>query len=553
VATPRRLEVREIAAALRETAALLRASRSDPYKVRAYERGARALEALGTDLGGLVESKRLTEIPGIGERLAGAIEELHRTGRSAQLDHLRASVPGDALTALADRPILLRDGLRLEDYFVPVLRRLPGVRRAAAAGDVRRRLEIAERLDLVVESETPAASIEAFLALPQVATGSDATAVAASDAPKLERSSVDARLLTGERVRLVAAPRSAYAATLLDATGSRAHLEALGELAGAEGVAPGSRGWRRDGRAIEAREEVDLYAAVGLSFIPPELRDGDGEIEAARTGRVPALLVEEDVRGYVHCHTTYSDGVSSVLEMARAAEERGREYITITDHSPTAHYAGGLTYERLKRQWADIAAARRKVRIAVFRGTESDILPDGSLDYPDAVLARLDVIVASLHARNRMDRAAMTRRLAGAMRHPYFKVWGHALGRLLLRRPPADCDVEAVLDALACSRGAVEVNGDPHRLDMEPRLLRRAKARGLSFVVSTDAHSTGDLGYLRYGVAIARRGWLERADVLNTLDAEAFAAAVRPAPVVGRRRRGPRSRSTERPPGESAA
>jgi DNA polymerase (family 10) len=182
------------------------------------------------------------------------------------------------------------------------------------------------------------------------------------------------------------------------------------------------------------------------------------------------------------------------------------------------------------------------VRVAILKGTESDILPDGALDYPDAVLARLDVVVASLHTRNRQDRAAMTSRLVNAMRQPLFKVWGHPLGRLLLRRPPAACDVDAVLDALAESRGAVEVNGDPHRLDAEPALIRKARARGIRFVISTDAHATSQLDYLAYGVAIARRGWLTAKDVLNTLDARAFVDAVRPWPAASRRTSSRRSR-----------
>jgi DNA polymerase (family 10) len=303
----------------------------------------------------------------------------------------------------------------------------------------------------------------------------------------------------------------------------------LAELARPLGIEVARAGWKKDGAPLRAREEADLYAALGLPCIPPELRDDDGELQAARRGTLALdLVTEADVRGFVHCHTHHSDGVDTVLAMARAAERAGKEYITITDHSPTAHYAGGLPLPRLKEQWEEIEEARPKVGVAILKGTESDILPDGSLDYPNAVLAKLDVIVASLHARNRQDREAMTRRLSRAMRHPYFKIWGHPLGRLLRRRPPAECDVDAVLDALVESRGAIEINGDPHRLDMEPRLIRRAKRRGLVFAISTDAHSTFDLRFLAYGVAIARRGGLTPKDVLNTLDADSFADAVRP-------------------------
>jgi DNA polymerase (family 10) len=224
----------------------------------------------------------------------------------------------------------------------------------------------------------------------------------------------------------------------------------------------------------------------------------------------------------------YSDGRHTVEQMARAAEAMGMEYITITDHSPTAHYAGGLRLDRLKRQWDDIAKAQESVKVRLLRGTESDILADGALDYPDAVLEQLDIVIASVHNRHRMDSDQMTRRLVTAMRHPVFKVWGHAQGRYVLTRPPFECDMDAVLDAVASSRAAVEVNGDPHRLDMVPRWLREARRRGIRFVISTDAHSTSQLRNVRYGVAMARRGWVRRGEVLNALPVEAFRRAVRP-------------------------
>jgi DNA polymerase (family 10) len=254
-------------------------------------------------------------------------------------------------------------------------------------------------------------------------------------------------------------------------------------------------------------------------------------VEAAEEGTLPADLVEEgDIAGLVHCHTVYSDGADTVEAMVRAAKAMGKRYITITDHSPTAHYAGGLALDRLKRQWEEIARVQEKVKgITILRGTESDILQDGRLDYPDAVLAQLDVVIASIHNRHRMDADQMTRRLVAAMRNPFFKVWGHGLGRYVLSRPPIECRVEEVLDAAAGSRVAVEVNGDPRRLDLEPRWQREARRRGLRFVISTDAHSTRALGNVRWGVAMARRGWVRKGEVLNTLPVEQFRRAVRPA------------------------
>jgi DNA polymerase (family 10) len=214
--------------------------------------------------------------------------------------------------------------------------------------------------------------------------------------------------------------------------------------------------------------------------------------------------------------------------MARAADALGIEYLTVTDHSRTAGYAGGLDADRLRLQWDELARVQERVKVRLLRGTESDILEDGALDFPDAVLAQLDVVVASVHARNRMDEAQMTRRLVRCMSLPVFKIWGHALGRLLLDRDPFACRVEEVLDALAASRGAVEVNGDPRRLELEPRWLRAATARGIPVVLSVDAHSVRDLAYLRFAAATARRGWVRREQVLNTLPVEEFRRAVKP-------------------------
>jgi DNA polymerase (family 10) len=214
--------------------------------------------------------------------------------------------------------------------------------------------------------------------------------------------------------------------------------------------------------------------------------------------------------------------------MARTAEALGMKYITITDHSPSAHYAGGVTLDALKAQWDEIAAAQEQTSVRILRGTESDILRDGALDYPDDVLERFEVIIASIHARHRLDREAMTARLVRALSLPFFKIWGHGLGRILNQRDPIDCDVPAVLDALATGGGAVELNADPYRLDLPPRWIPEARARRLPFVISVDAHSVRGFGVLEYGVMMARRGSVHAAEVLNTWPAADFAAAVRP-------------------------
>jgi Histidinol phosphatase and related hydrolases of the PHP family len=284
------------------------------------------------------------------------------------------------------------------------------------------------------------------------------------------------------------------------------------------------------GGPVTVGSEDDVYGALGLPPIPPELREGEGEVEAALDGTLPDDLVSSnDVQGMVHCHTVYSDGRHTVEQMARAAEGLGMKYLTITDHSPAASYAGGLSIHRLEAQWEEIARVQESVTVKLLRGSEVDILADGALDYPDRILEQLDIIIASVHKRFRLDAAQMTRRLTRAMAHPCFKIWGHALGRLVLSRPPIECCVEEVLDVIAASRAAVEINGDPRRLDLAPRWIRAARERGIRFVISTDAHAVADYRNLQFGVDMARRGWVRRGEVLNALGAQAFARAVSPA------------------------
>src|SRR3981081_1194977 len=272
-----------------------------------------------------------------------------------------------------------------------------------------------------------------------------------------------------------------------------------------------------------------MYKKLGMQFVPPELREDQGEIEAALKHDLPEdLITTEDIRGMVHCHTKYSDGKHSVEEMVYAAESMGMKYITITDHSPTAFYAGGVKIDRLQRQWEEIDRVQEQTKVRILKGTESDITQDGSLDYPDWILEQFDVIVASIHSRYKMDEDKMTQRVTAAMRQPVFKIWGHALGCLIQRRPPFDCRVEEILDVIAESRAAIEINGDPYRLDMETRWPVEARKRKIKFVVSVDAHSTGALNNIKFGVGIARRAWIGRRDVLNTLGVKAFQKAVRP-------------------------
>jgi histidinol phosphatase-like PHP family hydrolase len=327
---------------------------------------------------------------------------------------------------------------------------------------------------------------------------------------------------------------------LVFATGAPEHVALLVARAGARGV-----------KLSPAASEEDVYARLGLPFIPPELREGTDELELAERGALPRLVTRDDLMGAVHCHTTYSDGVASVEAMAQGAEALGLRYITITDHSPAAHYANGLDAARLRQQWAEMARVQRGVGVKLLRGVECDILKDGSLDCAPELVEELDVVIASIHQRFKLDQAGMTRRVVTAMRQAPFKIWGHGLGRYVLSRPPIDCDVPAVLDAIAESRAAIELNGDPHRLDLEPRWVREAKKRGIAFVVSSDAHSVNGLRNADYGVDMARRAGLEADDVLNARRRAAFEARSGPRQEgqlpLPRSRRGGGLRAPRRP------
>ena len=279
---------------------------------------------------------------------------------------------------------------------------------------------------------------------------------------------------------------------------------------------------------LEASDELHVYRALHLPWIPPEVRDGTDEVTAAAAGDdFLDLITLDDLTAATHCHTTYSDGKNTVAEMVRAAAELGFDAITITDHSAAASYASGLDLERLRLQAAEIAGLIEP-EARVLRGTEADILEDGGIDVPPAMIGELDLIIASVHQRFSLDEDGMTRRLVAAMRQPYFKIWGHALGRLVLRREPIKVRLDEVLDAAAESKCAIEINGDPHRLDLDPINARKASARGIKFVLSSDAHSTRGLSASRFAVAMARRARIRKHQVLNALPVDELAAAIRP-------------------------
>ncbi len=554
-----------VAAALQEIAQLMELKGGqNRFKAKAYNAGARAIQAVA-DLDRLVREDSLTTLPRIGEALASQIKQLYLTGESSVLNGLRkefpagvielSAVPGLSvekirqlqeslgitsvaelkaaaeagqlrklkgfgpkteerlLAALATpvqkpkRRLHLHHAWNTADQSVEYLKAIDGVVDVSVAGSLRRWEETIGVIDIVASAEDPAAVIEKFLQF-QLILSSHIE----------DENTCVAQFADGAQVWLTVVAPKEFAITLFVKTGSQAHIEKVQKYA------------EKIRFARLPKTEAQLYSRLGMAYIPPELREDQGEIEAALAKKLPEDLVTvEDIKGMVHCHTTYSDGIHTLEAMVRGAEEMGMKYITITDHSPTAIYANGLKVDRLKRQWDEIDEVQEKVSIKILRGTESDIIASGELDYPDAVLEKFDVIVASIHARYKMDSAKMTQRITTAMRQPVFKIWGHGLGRLLERRPPFECDVEHILDVIAESKAAIEVNGDPYRLDLEPRWLREARKRKIKFVVSTDAHSVKAMNNVKYGVAMARRGWVTRKEVLNTLSTTAFTKAVKPS------------------------
>lgn len=557
-----------ISSALEEIAALLKLA-GEGYKARAYARGAERAAALGDQLGALIADGSLIEMPDIGQSLAKQISALWHTGSSPLLEHLRVEFPAGSaelsrVPGLTARRIkLLREQLDIrsldalrEACLAQRVRALPGFgpkteQRLLGAIEHYRSAPLQPQRMLLSDALLFARRLERQIVGQQLAAGAllagaarrcqelvseldlvvidprtaDITAALARS-PYLLRTR-GALLVEGVPLRLHVCTSANTGAVLLRATGSEAHLRALEARAQLRGLTLQPDGLRDEhGQTLPAsRDERAIYSELGLCYVPPERRADDALLSHEQS----ELVARADLRGAVHCHTTYSDGKHSIEEMARAAQARGFEYITITDHSPSAHYAGGVDNDRLMQQWDEIARVQEHVAIRILRGTESDILADGSLDYPDSILERFDVIIASIHGRMRMNRQEMTERLVRAMRVPVFKIWGHALGRMLLHRDPIDCDVEAILDALASAKGAIELNGDPHRLDLPPEWIPEARARNIPFVLSSDAHSTTGLDAVDYAIMMARRGALTPAEVLNTLPTHDFIQQVKPS------------------------
>ena len=546
-----------------EMASLLEARESSVFRVRAYQRAAQTLETLAEDVAAVAARGQLTALPGIGRDLAARIGEYLATGRIAQLDELRATLPAAFLTfleirglgprtarALADQGVesveqleamcrsrqiigvagirdktaenilkgierwkagqtrtLLASGRTVAAQVAEALRAHGGVERLEIAGSLRRMRETVKDIDLLVTSTEPERVIGTLTTLPSV------TEVIVKGPTK-----ASVRHQDGLQIDLRVVEPAAFGAALQYFTGSKDHNVRVREIASRRGLRISEYGVfdERTGERVAGATEEEVYATVGLPWIPPELRENQGEIEAAREGRLPTLVTAGDIRGDLHAHTDWSDGRHSLEALVTAAQARGYEYIIVSDHSRSTTIAGGLGVEELRAQIAAIRDLQPRFRIRILTGSECDILADGTLDFPDEVLAELDVVLAAVHSRFKQSREAMTSRIVRALGHPRVNVLVHPTGRRLNTREPYDVDLEAVFAAARTHGKAVEINSSPERMDLSDVNARRAGALGLPVAVSTDTHSLRELDHLELGIGIARRAWLPPEQVLNT-------------------------------------
>jgi DNA polymerase (family 10) len=570
-----------VAAVLDEIGTLLELQGENPFRSNAYHNAARAVESVAEDLGALVREGRLTSVPGIGETLRDKITTLVTTGTLpfhedlkrktppgllemmriqglgpkkvkalydelgvVSLEQLRAAceagrvaelrgfgvktqqkiLEGIAFLGETGQRVRIDQALPLAQRLLEGLRGAPGLVRLELGGSLRRRKETIADIDLLASADDPGPLMDRFVSLPGVVQvlgrGDTKSTVTVSDGipggPRL-RMNADLRVVRDDQ----------FPFALHYFTGNKDHNIAMRVRAQAHGLKLNEYELAGPDRGVPCKDEADLFRALGMAYIPPGLREHTGEMEAAAAGTLPELVEAGDVKGVFHCHTTESDGRNSLEEMALAAKGLGLKYLGIADHSQSLTVAGGLSVERVRRQQAAIDALNRRLKgIRLFKGIECDILADGSLDYDDDVLASFDYVVASVHSYFKQSREEMTARIVRAVRHPAVTMLGHATGRLLLRREGYQVDLEAVLRAAAEAGTLVEINAHPQRLDLDWVHCKRAKALGVRLVINPDAHSTDEIALYRYGVDVARRGWLEKGDVFNTKTAADVARAL---------------------------
>jgi DNA polymerase (family 10) len=554
----------DIAELFEKVADLLEIEGANPFRVRAYRNAARVVSSMSQSLADLVaRGEDLTRLPGVGQDLAGKIQEIVKTGDLGMLKELEARTP-PALTLLLNveglgpkRVHLLHEklgitttedlkaaaqagkirelkgfGLKIEQLILeglaqlsatekryrltdvePVaealikhLKAVPGVEEAIVAGSYRRRKETVGDLDVLVTCREAFRVMDAFTAYEDVSK-----VIAKGDT----KSAVVLR--RGLQVDLRVVPQESYGAALHYFTGSKAHNIAIRHLGVQRGLKINEYGVFRGDERLAGRTEAEVFAAVDLPFIEPELREDWGEIEAAQQGRLPRLITLTDIRGDLHAHTTATDGHNTLEEMAQAARARGYEYLAITNHSQKVSMVHGHDAKRLAAEMAEIDRLNSKLKgIILLKSIEVDILEDGSLDLPDDILKELDLTVGAVHYYFNLSREAQTARILRAMDNPYFHILAHPSGRLIHRREPYEVDMERLIKA-AQERGCfLELDAQPDRLDLIDIHCKLARDLGVKVAIATDAHSIADLGFMRWGIGQARRGWLAAADVLNT-------------------------------------
>jgi DNA polymerase (family X) len=567
----------EIAHILNEYAGLLEIQGESPFRVRAYHQAAQTVESLSQPVTQLLQDQTdLTALPGIGDRLAAYIQKIVNTGTLAAFEQTQKEAPRSltellkletlgpqkvkqlyeqlGITSVAElqkalaarsfeklpgfgpktvarlrraiteatghaRRLKLADADRLVEPLLAYLRQAPSVGQVEVAGSLRRRQETIGDIDILVTCDKPQPVMDHFLSYPQIQRAERAGTT---------RSTII--LESGLHVDLRIVPKRSYGAALHYFIGSKAHNVAVRTLGIGRGLRINEYGVFRvtkernpDGKKaadkrIGGATEAEVFRAVGMDWVPPELREDRGEIQAAQHGAVPELITARDIRGNLHMHSTWTDGANTIEEMAQACQELGYEYCAITDHSQSTRVAGGLTAADLKDQWREIEKVRRRLKgITLLRGMEVDILPDGSLDLPDETLQELDIVLVSIHSHMQMPAPQMTQRLLKALAHPAVDVLAHPTARLINKRAPVAVDLEAVFRAAKERDVALEVNAQPGRLDLSDINVQHARELGVKLIINSDAHSVEGLRMMRYGVDQARRGWLEKTQVVNTL------------------------------------
>jgi len=555
---------REIARLFEKMADILEFKGENVFKINAYRKAARVIGDLSQDLEKLNSQGALRDIPGVGEGIAKKIKEYLETGKMSKYEQVRKEVPDDLLEMMAipgmgpktvalvhktqgissiaeleeavkegrlrDLPgmgpkkeenilrgitLLRQSGKRIAlgvaipivDEIVQEIKGRAKVQKIFPAGSLRRMKETLGDIDILVAGRAGQRIIETFTKMPQVQE-----VLAAGDT----KGSVIVQ--GGLQVDLRVVPDASYGAALQYFTGSKAHNIHLREIAKAKGMKISEYGIFRGERKIGGRKEEEIYTTLGLDWIPPEMREDRGEVALATQGKLPRLVEETDIRGDLHVHSNWSDGSATLEQMALAARERGYQYVAICDHSQSLKFAGGLSKQRILEQMEEIRELNEKLSgIVLLAGTEVDIKTDGSLDFPDRILKKLDVVVAAIHSGFKQREEQITKRLLSALENPHVDILAHPTGRLISSRPPYQANLEELFAKAAETGTALEINAYYDRLDLKDVQCRRAAEMGVNLSIGTDAHHPNQLWMMRLGVAVARRGWLEKANLLNTL------------------------------------